>query len=145
MWVVCALTVVQVVVVAVQWIPRIPTEFLEVDTVTAGQLGQVQSRIPGSAEVIASQGVIGRFGGRRSLYPFLDSFADGQTIPVDSSTVAFVFVPNQGIEAATPAQTRAAIEQVRNGLGAREIVSTPNVTAFLWHPPHGTTSVRFGT
>jgi hypothetical protein len=114
-----------------------------VDTVTAGQLSQVQARIPGSAEVIASQGVIGRFGGRQSLYPFLDSFADGQTVPVTSSTVAFVFAPNQGIEAATPAQTQAAIEQVRTGLGAREIVSTSNVSAFLWHPPPGTTSVRF--
>jgi hypothetical protein len=143
MWVVCALAAVQVGVVAAQWIPRIPTEFLQVDTVTAGQLSQVQARIPGSAEVIASQGVIGRFGGRQSLYPFLDSFADGQTVPVTSSTVAFVFAPNQGIEAATPAQTQAAIEQVRTGLGAREIVSTSNVSAFLWHPPPGTTSVRF--
>jgi hypothetical protein len=143
MWLLSALAVVQVVVVAVQWIPRIPTQFLQVDTVTARQLAQAQARIPGSAEVIASQGVIGRFGGRQDLYPYLDSFADGQTIPVTSSTVAFVFVPSQGIEAATPAQTQAAIDHVRNGLGADPIVSTSNVSAFLWHPPPGTTSVRF--
>jgi hypothetical protein len=143
MWLVSALAVVQVAVVAAQWIPKIPTQFLQVNTVTARQLGEVLSRIPDSAEVVASQGVIGRFGGRQSLYPFLDSFADGQTIPVTSSTVAFVFVPNQGIEEATPAQTQAAIEEVRHRLGADPIVSTSNVSAFLWHPPPGTTSVRF--
>jgi Predicted membrane protein (DUF2079) len=142
-WFVSGLAAVQVVVVATQWIPKIPNEFLQVNTVTAEQLSEAQSKIPEAAEVIASQGIIGRFGGRQSLYPYLNSFADGQTIPVTSPTVAFVFVPNQGIEAATPAQTHAAIERVKNELGAQEVISTPNVSAFIWHPPPGTRSVRF--
>jgi hypothetical protein len=77
------------------------------------------------------------------VYPFLDAFADGQTVPVNTSTVAFVFVPNGGLELATPAQTQAAIAMVRNQLHAREIQGGPNVTAFLWHPPTGTKSLRF--
>ena len=141
-WVVGALSLVQVGVVAAQWIPKIPGVFLQVNTATAADLSHVEVRIPDGAEVIASQGVIGRFGGHQWLYPYLNEFADGQTIPVDASTVAFVFVPKQGIEAATPAQTEAAIAAM-DALGAQRIVSTPNVTAFLWHPPKGTTTVHF--
>ena len=141
-WVVGALSLVQVGVVATQWIPKIPGVFLLVNVQTATQLSKVQARIPAGAEVIASQGVIGRFGGRQWLYPYLNEFADGQTIPVDAPIVAFVFVPNQGIEEATPAQTEAAIAKM-TALGARKIVSTPDVTAFLWHPPKGTTTVHF--
>ena len=143
MWVVSALAAVQVVVVATQWIPKIPNEFLQVNPATAGQLRQAQSQIPAAAEVIASQGIIGRFGARQSLYPYLNSFADGQTIPVTASTVAFVFVPNQGIEAATPDQTNAAIDYVRHLPGTHEVVFGPNVSAFIWHPPSGTTAVHF--
>jgi len=142
-WVVGALSLVQVGVVATQWIPKIPGVFLQVTAETATQLSQVRARIPEGAEVIASQGVIGRFGGRQWLYPYLNSFANGQTIPIDAPTVAFVFVPTQGIELATPAQTEAAITKM-TALGAQKIVSTPNVTAFLWHPPKGTTTVHFG-
>ena len=142
-WVVSALAAVQVAVVAIQWIPKIPDVFLQVNAATAGQLRAAQARIPGAAEVIASQGVIGRFGARQSLYPYLNAFGDGQTIPVDTPTVAFVFVANQGIEAATPAQTDAAIAYVRHVLGAQQVVSGPNVSAFIWHPPPGTTTVHF--
>ena len=91
-----------------------PGEFLQVNSVTAGQLHEVQARIPSGAEVIASQGVIGRFGGTEYLYPYLDVFADGETIPVNSSTVAFVFVPRVRDRSATPAQTEAAIAKVRD-------------------------------
>jgi len=143
MWIVAGLALVQVAVVSVDWLSKIPGEFLQVNSVTAGQLHRAQARIPADAEVIASQGVIGRFGGHEYLYPYLNLFADGQTIPVHASTVAFVFVPRAGIESATPAQTEAAIEKVRTVLGAAEVVSTPNVTAFLWHPPPGTTTVHF--
>jgi hypothetical protein len=141
-WVVGVLSLVQVGVVAGQWIHQIPSTFLKVNSGTAAQLSRADARIPQGAEVIASQGVIGRFGDRQWLYPYLDVFADGQTIPIDASTVALVFVPKQGIESATPAQTEAAIAKM-NALGAHKIVSTPNVTAYLWHPPKGTKSIRF--
>ena len=142
-WVVGALALVQVGVVAGQWIPRIPGTFLTVDAATAADLRAVQERIPAGAEVVVSQGVVGRFGDHRAVYPYLDAFADGQTVPVGSDAVAFVFVPRQGIELATPEQTAAAEARVAT-LGARRILATPNVTAYLWHPPLGTRTVTFG-
>jgi hypothetical protein len=136
-------SLVQVIVVSIEWIPQIPSNFAVVNAATARQLAQIRLQIPTNAEVVVSQGVIGRFGSHTFVYPFLDAFADGQTVPVNTSTVAFVFVPNGGLELATPAQTQAAIAMVRNQLHAREIQGGPNVTAFLWHPPTGTKSLRF--
>jgi hypothetical protein len=138
----CA-ALVQVLIVSAIWIPKIPSTFSMVNSPTAGQLSQVQQRIPADAEAIVSQGVIGRFGSRQLVYPFLDGFANGQTFPVSGRTVAFVFVPHQGIEVATPLQTAKAISQVQQQLHATEIARTPNVTAFLWHPPKGTRSITF--
>jgi hypothetical protein len=134
---------VQVIVVSIQWIPQIPSNFAVVNTPTAEQLTAALTHIPDDAQVVVSQGVIGRFGSRTYVYPFLDSFSDGQTIPVRARTVAFVFVPNGGLELATPTQTQAAIVKVRNKLHGQEISSGPDVTVFLWHPPVGTTSLTF--
>lgn len=142
-WCFGAVALVQILVTSHLWISRIPSTFLQVNAATAHDLSTVLDRTPPDAEVIASQGVIGRFGARRSLYPYLNEFADGQTIPIDGRDVVFVFVPHQGIEAATPAQTAAAVDVVRNRLHATPILSTPNVTAFRWSPPPGVTSVHF--
>jgi hypothetical protein len=142
-WCFAAVALVQILLASHLWIARIPSTFLQVDAATAHDLSVVLARTPPDAEVIASQGVIGRFGARRSLYPYLNEFADGQTIPVDGRDVVFVFVPRQGIEAATPAQTAAAIDLVRGTLHATPILSTPNVTAFRWTPPAGVTTVHF--
>lgn len=136
-------SLIQVIVVSIQWIPRIPSNFAVVGASTAQQLARAQVQIPTNAEVVVSQGVIGRFGSHRFVYPFLDGFADGQTVPIDTGVVAFVFVPKGGLELATPAQTNAAIALVRNQLHAEPIPAGPNVTAFLWHPPPGTRSIRF--
>jgi hypothetical protein len=141
-WVVGVLSLVQVGVVADQWIRKIPSTFLKVDVQTAADLSRAQARIPEGAEVIASQGVIGRFGDRQWLYPYLNIFADGQTIPINAPTVALVFVSNEGLETATPTQTEAAIAKMK-ALGAQQVMSTHHVTAYLWHPPKGTRSIRF--
>ncbi len=129
----------QVVAASAHWTPRARTEFARVDPATAAQLAAVEARLPPDAEVVVSQGVIGRFGARRAVYPFLDAFADGQTVPVVAPTVAFVFVPTAGLEQATPAQTAAAATLVRTELHARVVAESPQVSAFVWRP---TTSVR---
>ena len=138
----CA-ALIQAVVVGIHWIPQIPSNFAKVNAATAHQLFDVQSKVPGDAEVIASQGVIGRFGARGLVYPFLDAFGDGQDIPVQATTVVFIFVPRQGIELATPTQTGAAIAKVRTELHAQEVSNSPNATVFVWHPRRGTASVHF--
>lgn len=133
----------QALVVSAQWVPQISPALLQVDGATAAQLSRVQSLIPAGAEVIVSQGVMGRFGDRRLVYPFIDAFGGSQTVPVSASTVDFVFVPRQGIEMASPAQTEAAIAQVRTQLQGHQLYRGPDVSAFVWHPPPGTRTVHF--
>jgi hypothetical protein len=136
-------SLIQVIAMSIQWIPQIPSNFSVVNASTAGQLAQIQGHIPTNAEVVVSQGVIGRFGSHLFVYPFLDAFADGQIVPVNAGTVAFVFVAKGGLELATPAQTQAAITMVQSRLHAQKIPGGPDVTAFLWHPPPGTRALRF--
>ncbi len=134
---------VQVIVSGVLWIPRIPPAFAVVDHTTAQSLSQVDAAIPPGSELVVSQGVIGRFGQYRHLYPFIDAFGDGQTVPVAASPVVFVFVPDVGLELATPDQTRRAEAQVGALPGVVRLPSGPGVTAFLWRPPKGTSVIHF--
>jgi hypothetical protein len=132
--------VVQAGVVSAQWTHRAPDAFLLVPAATADQLGSVEHRIPSSAEVVVSQGVIGRFGGHQWVYPYLDAFVDGQTVPVQAKTVAFVFT-DVGLESASVAGTAAAEALVGQHLHATLLASGSGVVAYLWHPPAGTTSL----
>lgn len=134
---------VQSLVLSVNWIPQAPAAFLHVDAPAAAELAQVLHRIPSSAEVIASQGVVGRFAARRWVYPYIDTFPNGQTVPVFGSEVVFVLTPAEGIEPATPAKTLAAVAFVHRDLGATELASAHSVYALSWRPPKGTRSVTF--
>jgi hypothetical protein len=132
--------VVQAGVVSAQWTHKAPDAFLLVPAMTADQLGSIEHRIPSSAEVVVSQGVIGRFGGHQWVYPYLDAFVDGQTVPVQAKTVAFVFT-DVGLESASAAGTAAAEALVGQHLHATLLASGSGVVAYLWHPPAGTTSL----
>ncbi len=123
------------------WLPRARTAFTHVDPAAASELARVSARVPSSAEVVASQGVIGRFSGRRLAYPFVDIYSDGQTLPVFGRDVVFVLTPSEGIEYATPEQTLRAVRFVRSALHARPLAASAGVYAFRWTPPPGTTSV----
>ena len=67
--VLCAFVVVQAVGYAVIWLPRTPGQWLRVPAATAATLAHVQAQIPNSAEVIASQGVMGPFTGGSTSGP----------------------------------------------------------------------------
>jgi hypothetical protein len=133
--------VAQAAYVSVQWTPRART-FLQVPASTAAQLDRVRRQIPTGAEVVVSQGVIGRFGAHAWVYPFLDSFANGQTVPLNAPTVVFVFT-DVGIEAATPAQTAAAEALVGALPGVRILTEGVGVEAFSWSVPASTPSLTF--
>lgn len=119
-----------------------PQAVLLVPAKTAAELASVERRIPSGAEVVVSQGVLGRFGGHQWVYPFLGSFPDGQTVPVRSRAVAFVFT-DVGIEAATPAETAAAVKVVSGTLHARTIGAGNGVEAYLWQAPRRAATVSF--
>ena len=126
---------VQCVVLAALWIPRARTTFLVVDGPTAAALAKVEPGIPAGDEVVASQGIVGRFANRQYVYPFLDLGGGGQVIPLHGAPVTFVFTSG-GIEYATPADTAAAVAHLES-LGARRIPTGPGVVALRWTPPRG--------
>jgi hypothetical protein len=75
------------------WLPRVRGEWLRVSAPAAATLAGIEARIPASAEVIASQGVMGRFSGRVDIRPL---FGPG-TLAVNGETW-FVIAPLAGIE-----------------------------------------------
>ena len=111
-----------------------------VDEIPAGPasaLNTVLARIPSSAEVVASLGVMGRFSSRRYCY----AFDPLRAVPVHDGTIVFVFSASH-LELVTVAGLERAVSDVRDRLRAQVLVSSDGVTALLWHPPAGSTSVR---
>ncbi|MGD0881741.1 MAG: DUF2079 domain-containing protein [Acidimicrobiales bacterium] len=132
---------VQAAVLSVTWIPKARTQFLVINGPTADRLAAIQSRMPGDDEVVASQGVVGRFADRQLIFPFLDIGDAGQVIPVYGSRVVFVLT-TAGIEYASTAGTLASVRYLE-GLHARSLGGGDGVYAFAWHPPRGTRYITF--
>jgi uncharacterized membrane protein len=140
--VVAVAVLVQVVVLAAIYIPRARTQFAVIDGPTATTLARLQPTIPAGAEVVVSQGVIGRFANRRLVFPFLDVDSGGQIVPVYGKGPVVVVLTNAGLEFSTAAGTATAVDYLRS-LGAHEIVSSNGVQAFVVHPKAGTTRLEF--
>ncbi len=122
---------------AAVWLPRTPTHWLRVTPGAARVLAGVERRIPASAEVIVSQGVAGRFSGRRAVYAI---FGGRGSYPV-SGTTYVVVTPFQGIEAASANAQLAAIATVSAEPGSTLVAHGHGVWAFRWDPPGGTTTL----
>jgi hypothetical protein len=91
---------------AVVWIPRVPVNWLRTSEPAASALSTAEQRIPQGAEVIASQGIVGRACGRVWCYSIS---ADGsQTIPVHVPETYVLVAPYDGIESAS-VQTQVGI------------------------------------
>lgn len=121
---------------------QIPTYLHRVTPQAVQKLAQIGKRIPQGAEVVVSQGVIGRFGVGRAAYPY---WADGapERYPVDGSGIAVVFVltPSQGTAEGLVTETHHAIAYVEGRLHARPMREGAGVWSFIWHPAAGTKTV----
>jgi hypothetical protein len=122
---------------AAVWTPQVPGQWLHVNAPTAATLASVLDRIPASAEVVASQGVMGPFSGRASIEPL---FGLGD-IPLRAHQVWFVIVPRAGIETLNTASATALIGELAGPLRATLVTYANGVWAFRWTPPHGDTSL----
>ncbi len=116
----------------------VATGWWRVDAPAASVLRDVLPVIPGSAQVIASQGVIGRFAGRVDVYPFV---ASPQSFPVRSHRVVFVIAPDQGIESVPPAAAEASVASLERLPGTTVLARLHGVTVVEWRPPPGTTAI----
>jgi len=136
-----------VVVMSLAVLPTVSRFWISVDAPAAARLAQVERSIPGGAEVVASNGVVGRFAEREDVYVLWYSAPSGQlavteSVPVRRRVVVFVFAPHQGV-GEDPGADQAAITFVRVHLHARVLVSGSGITAFEWSPPPGTREVNF--
>ncbi|WP_040338418.1 DUF2079 domain-containing protein [Candidatus Blastococcus massiliensis] len=125
-----------VVAAVVVLVGRAPAEapFPEPASAAAG-LDAVEEQLRPDDQVVASFGLVGRFAGREEVRRFLVQ----STVPIAADRVVFVFSPTVG-NMPTPAEQEAAGERVLE-LGATQIVDTPDVQAFVWYPPEGTTEI----
>lgn len=127
----------QAVAWAAIWGPQTPGEWMRVSNSEAAALTSVTARIPASAEVIASQGVVGRLAERTHVYAIR---APGEKMPLKADTW-FVITPTSGIELASPAATMALIGELAGPLHATLITHANGVWAFRLNPPHGVRSL----
>ncbi len=91
-----------------------------------------------SDEVVASQGVVGRFGGRYYVYPY---YSSPQRFPVKATTTVFVLAPYEGRELVNPLITVEAVNYLVHTLKAQLLVSKNGIYVVEWRPPPGTLSV----
>jgi Predicted membrane protein (DUF2079) len=136
--VLAGLLVLQALGWAAVWGPRTPLQWLRVSTPAAATLAAVQARIPASAEVIASQGVVGRFSGRADVH----ELAHTGSTPITSRDVWFVITPSAGVELEPVASALALIGELAGPLHATLAGHGHGVWAFRWHPPPGVRTLR---
>lgn len=115
-------------------LPGVPSEWLLVNSQAANQLMRIHNMVPPQAEVIASQGVIGRFAGRTFAFA---QFMPSQQFPVRARDIFFVLVPRQGIESVSPTAAMAVVTALKQKLHAKEVAAQAGVYAFEWRPPRG--------
>jgi hypothetical protein len=131
---------VESVVLAVVWIPRSTPYFVRTSPEAATVLARALAITPPNAEVIASNGFIGRFAARPSVYA-MEAPVGGGTVPVRAREVEFVLSYRQGLETTPLANTKVAIDQIEHRLGARQVLDSAGIHVFLWHPGPGVRSV----
>jgi hypothetical protein len=122
---------------AIVWGPRTSSQWLRVSVSAAATLNAIRSRIPASAEVIASQGVVGGFSDRAVVHALFKR----QTVPISRRDTWFVIAPAVGIETLTTAKEMGLIGELAGPLHAKLILHANGVWVFRWHPPAGVHAV----
>jgi uncharacterized membrane protein len=130
--VLAGLLVAQAVGWAAVWVPRAPGQWLRVSPAAAATLASIEARIPASAEVIASQGVVGRFAGRADVRALF-----GPATKAVRGVTWFVITPSAGIELESTASAMALIGELAGPLRATLITNANGVWVFRWKPPPG--------
>jgi hypothetical protein len=116
---------------AVVWLPQLPGQWIRTSTATASTLDRVESMIPATAQVIASQGVLGRLCGRQWCFAIQ---GDGRTSYVlHTSQVYVVVVPYQGIELSSVQFQLSAIGELAGQLHAQLLLARQGVWLFRIH------------
>lgn len=126
-----ALVIAQAIGWLAVWGPNVGEHWLRVPATTSAALGQLERQIPASAEVIASQGVVGRFSGRAEVHELVGP----GTTPVSGHETWFVVTPSAGVELQTTASAAGLIGELAGPLHATLMTHANGVWAFRFKPP----------
>jgi hypothetical protein len=136
--------VVQVAVLSALWIPAAPQKFLAVSPGAARVLNSVLARTPANAEVVSSNGFVGRFAGRPWVYtdfgPPPGARVANEPVPLHARELELVLSPRQGIYQGPPAVTAVAISRLEHRPGVTLLAEGSGVYAFVWRAPPGVRS-----
>ncbi len=121
------------------WAPIIYRRWLDVPAPTAAVLRSLQVRIPPTAEVAASHGVVGRFSDRRFDYQIS---AAGEPVPIGSHDTYWIVVPQVGAETEPSSAALAVIAELADHWHAQLILHRGGVWAFHWEVPRSIHSVE---
>jgi len=124
---------------AVVWLPRYPSEWLTVTPAGGRGLALARSLIPPGAQVIASQGVVGRFADRVAIDPLMTTPA---TFALRHSPVYIVLTATQGLEMPVQ-QTDAALDQIASTPGVTLVEHRSGIWLWRWDPPPARRSLGF--
>jgi hypothetical protein len=118
------------------WLPLYPSTWLAVSPSGGRALAEVRSLIPANAEVVASNGVVGRLAGRAAIYM---PWSYPIRLPVRTRPMYFVLSTSQGIAYASQ-ETEGIIAQL-SGMGAQLLIREAGIFVFRWNPPPGDRSL----
>lgn len=104
----------------------------------AASLNYLHSKIPANAEVVADNGIVGRFAGRQYVSIF------GSVIPIHSKVVYFIVSPYDGINLSPVNQELARIAFLASQPHMQLVTDKGNIWAFKWIPPTGVHSFTMG-
>jgi uncharacterized membrane protein len=106
----------------------------------AGTLASIARRLPRRAELIASQGFVGRFADRPLLFT---PEGPREGIPVVAPQVVLVLSARAGLEAFQPAITTAFVTRAERRFGFAVARSQDGIVELVWHPPAGVGCIVF--
>jgi hypothetical protein len=134
------MTLAVAVAVAALTAPEIPFFFDRVSPAAAAKLAALNERVPKGAELVVSQGIVGRFAIGRSAY-FFPRAAEGYPVSRAGKPVWFILGATAGTSGGYVAETLQAVLYLERSLHATPVSEGADIWAFEWTPPRGVTSI----
>jgi hypothetical protein len=119
---------------ATVWLPRTPDQWIRVPANAAAVIHRFDQAVPANAEVVASQGIAGRFAPGRQL---VEINGPGGSIALGRQPVWFVVAPEVGIETAPPASELALVADLAGPLHARPVAIGSGIWGYEYTPRKG--------
>ncbi len=151
--VLAVLSLSQTLTMVAMWTPTLFRTLSGMNVGASHEIAVVRGKVPAGAEAVVTPYIIGRFAGRRWVYPFLGLRQVGVSPvlrldleePVSASEVVFVVDERapRGIGAAPPGVAAFVVGYIRHVLHARSIANRDGIIALEWRPPRGVHNIRF--